>query len=79
MGRSAVCADPAVRPSPRGTAGCPAVGREPAAVAEGTTTAHRRILSLAAPVTATSVRVKVLESRPTPHPGATTLHLSTTP
>lgn len=48
-------------------------------IAEGTTIGHRRILSLAAPVTATSVRVKVLESRAAPHLGATTLHLSTTP
>lgn len=48
-------------------------------IAEGTTIGHRRILSLAAPVTATSVRVKVLESRATPHLGATTLHLSTIP
>ncbi|MCX5100205.1 MULTISPECIES: alpha-L-fucosidase [unclassified Streptomyces] len=48
-------------------------------IAEGTTIGHRRILSLASPVTATSVRVKVLESRATPHLGATTLHLSTTP
>ncbi|MCX4732476.1 alpha-L-fucosidase [Streptomyces sp. NBC_01363] len=47
-------------------------------IAEGTTIGHRRILSLATPVTATSVRVKVLESRATPHLGATTLHLSTT-
>ncbi|MFB7216468.1 hypothetical protein [Streptomyces sp. NPDC056255] len=48
-------------------------------IAEGTTIGHQRILSLATPVTATSVRVKVLESRATPHLGATTLHLSTTP
>ncbi|MFE3151460.1 alpha-L-fucosidase [Streptomyces sp. NPDC059218] len=48
-------------------------------IAEGTTIGHRRILSLASPVTATSVRVKVLESRAAPHLGATTLHLSTTP
>ncbi|MGW9121860.1 alpha-L-fucosidase [Streptomyces sp. NPDC055663] len=48
-------------------------------IAEGTTIGHRRILSLATPVTATSVRVKVLESRATPHLGATTLHLSATP
>ncbi|MFJ5725362.1 alpha-L-fucosidase [Streptomyces sp. NPDC093149] len=48
-------------------------------IAEGTTIGHRRILPLAAPVTATSVRVKVLESRATPHPGATTLHLTTAP
>ncbi|MFJ7196911.1 MULTISPECIES: alpha-L-fucosidase [unclassified Streptomyces] len=48
-------------------------------IAEGTTIGHRRILSLATPVTATSVRVKVLESRATPHLGATTLHLSTAP
>ncbi|MFD7493436.1 alpha-L-fucosidase [Streptomyces sp. NPDC059832] len=47
-------------------------------IAEGTTIGHRRILSLATPVTATSVRVKVLESRATLHLGATTLHLSTT-
>ncbi|WP_405752147.1 alpha-L-fucosidase [Streptomyces sp. NBC_00012] len=48
-------------------------------IAEGTTIGHRRILSLTSPVTATSVRVKVLESRAKPHLGATTLHLSTTP
>jgi alpha-L-fucosidase len=48
-------------------------------IAEGTTIGHRRILTLATPVTATSVRVKVLESRAAPHLGATTLHLSTTP
>ncbi|MEE1767299.1 alpha-L-fucosidase [Streptomyces sp. JV185] len=48
-------------------------------IAEGTTIGHRRILPLATPVTATSVRVKVLESRATPHLAATTLHLSTAP
>ncbi|MGW1405238.1 alpha-L-fucosidase [Streptomyces sp. NPDC002403] len=48
-------------------------------IAEGTTIGHQRILSLATPVTATSVRVKVLESRAAPHLGATTLHLSTAP
>ncbi|MFJ2133314.1 alpha-L-fucosidase [Streptomyces sp. NPDC087845] len=48
-------------------------------IAEGTAIGHRRILPLAAPVTATSVRVKVLESRAAPHLGATTLHLSTAP
>lgn len=45
-------------------------------IAEGTTIGNRRILPLASPVTATAVRVKVLESRAAPHLGATTLHLS---
>lgn len=44
-------------------------------IAEGTTIGNRRILPLASPVTATAVRVKVLESRAAPHLGATTLHL----
>ncbi|MFE7042876.1 hypothetical protein ACFU9X_26565 [Streptomyces atratus] len=48
-------------------------------IAEGTTIGHRRIRPLATPVTATAVRVKVLESRATPHPGAMTPHLSTAP
>ncbi|MFC8256266.1 alpha-L-fucosidase [Streptomyces sp. NPDC057291] len=47
-------------------------------IAEGTTIGNRRILPLASPVTATAVRVKVLESRAAPHLGATTLHLSST-
>ncbi|MFE4329247.1 hypothetical protein ACFRQM_07255 [Streptomyces sp. NPDC056831] len=38
-------------------------------IAEGATIGHRRIRPLAAPATATAVRVKVLESRATPHPG----------
>lgn len=45
-------------------------------IVEGTIIGNRRILPLASPVTATAVRVKVLESRAAPHLGATTLHLS---
>lgn len=48
-------------------------------IAEGTTIGHERILPLPAAVTATAVRVKVLESRAKPRLGATTLHLTTTP
>ncbi|OKK18648.1 alpha-L-fucosidase [Streptomyces sp. CB02488] len=45
-------------------------------IADGTTIGHERILPLAAAVTASDVRVKVLESRAKPHLGATTLHLT---
>ncbi|MFE7579302.1 alpha-L-fucosidase [Streptomyces sp. NPDC057521] len=45
-------------------------------IAEGTTIGHERILTLPEAVTATAVRVKVLESRAKPHLGATTLHLT---
>ncbi|MFK0098573.1 alpha-L-fucosidase [Streptomyces sp. NPDC091040] len=45
-------------------------------IAEGTTIGHERILPLPGAVTATAVRVKVLESRAKPHLGATTLHLT---
>ncbi|MCX0243507.1 alpha-L-fucosidase [Streptomyces drozdowiczii] len=45
-------------------------------IAEGTTIGHERILPLPEAVTATAVRVKVLESRAKPHLGATTLHLT---
>ncbi|MEV0492740.1 hypothetical protein [Streptomyces atratus] len=45
-------------------------------IAEGTTIGNRRILPIASPVTATAVRVKVLECRAAPHLGVTTLHLS---
>ncbi|MFD0021494.1 alpha-L-fucosidase [Streptomyces sp. NPDC058382] len=48
-------------------------------IAEGTTIGHERILELPAAVTATAVRVKVLESRAKPYLGATTLHLTTAP
>lgn len=48
-------------------------------IAEGTTIGNERILPLPAAVTATSVRVKVLESRAKPYLGATTLHLTTAP
>ncbi|MFG3138277.1 alpha-L-fucosidase [Streptomyces sp. NPDC048211] len=46
-------------------------------IAEGTTIGHERILPLAEAVTATAVRVTVLESRAKPYLGATTLHLTT--
>ncbi|WP_330452097.1 MULTISPECIES: alpha-L-fucosidase [unclassified Streptomyces] len=45
-------------------------------IAEGTTIGHERILPLPEAVTASAVRVKVLESRAKPHLGATTLHLT---
>lgn len=45
-------------------------------IAEGTTIGSERILPLPAAVTASAVRVKVLESRAKPHLGATTLHLT---
>ncbi|WP_240799390.1 hypothetical protein [Streptomyces sp. A0958] len=45
-------------------------------IAEGTTIGHERILPLPEAVTASAVRVKVLESRAKPHLGATTLHLA---
>ncbi|MYQ79415.1 alpha-L-fucosidase [Streptomyces sp. SID4923] len=45
-------------------------------IAEGTTIGHERILTLPEAVTATAVRVKVLESRAKPHLDATTLHLT---
>ncbi|MDP5311517.1 alpha-L-fucosidase [Streptomyces poriferorum] len=48
-------------------------------IAEGTTIGNERILPLPAAVTATSVRVKVLESRAKPYLAATTLHLTTAP
>lgn len=48
-------------------------------IADGTTIGHERILPLPAPVTASAVRVKVLESRAKPYLGATTLHLTTAP
>ncbi|MFE4720488.1 hypothetical protein ACFRLW_29535 [Streptomyces sp. NPDC056728] len=43
-------------------------------IAIGTTIGYRRILPLAAPVTATEVRVKVLASRARPHLGRVTVH-----
>lgn len=48
-------------------------------IAEGTTIGHERILPLPAAVTASAVRVKVLESRAKPYLGATTLHLTAPP
>lgn len=48
-------------------------------IADGTTIGHERILPLPAAVTATAVRVKVLETRAKPHLGATTLHLTAAP
>ncbi|MEV7405004.1 alpha-L-fucosidase [Streptomyces sp. NPDC091267] len=48
-------------------------------IADGTTIGHERILPLPAAVTASDVRVKVLESRAKPHLAATTLHLTTAP
>ncbi|MFJ1924323.1 MULTISPECIES: alpha-L-fucosidase [unclassified Streptomyces] len=48
-------------------------------IADGTTIGHERILPLPAAVTASAVRVKVLESRAKPYLAATTLHLSTAP
>ncbi|SED83593.1 alpha-L-fucosidase [Streptomyces sp. 2131.1] len=45
-------------------------------IAEGTTIGHERILPLPGAVTASAVRVKVLESRAKPHLGTTTLHLA---
>ncbi|MGC5397776.1 alpha-L-fucosidase [Streptomyces sp. DT20] len=48
-------------------------------IATGTTIGHERILPLPAAVTATAVRVKVLETRAKPHLGATTLHLTAAP
>ncbi|MEU2020877.1 alpha-L-fucosidase [Streptomyces sp. NPDC016469] len=45
-------------------------------IAEGTTIGHERILPLPEAVTASAVRVKVLESRAKPHLGTTTLHLT---
>ncbi|MFG2670256.1 alpha-L-fucosidase [Streptomyces sp. NPDC048445] len=48
-------------------------------IADGTTIGHERILPLPAAVTASDVRVKVLETRAKPHLGATTLHLTAAP
>ncbi|WP_328867314.1 alpha-L-fucosidase [Streptomyces sp. NBC_00304] len=48
-------------------------------IADGTTIGHERILPLPAAVTASAVRVKVLESRAKPYLGATTLHLTAAP
>ncbi|MGN5634139.1 alpha-L-fucosidase [Streptomyces sp. AC154] len=48
-------------------------------IADGTTIGHERILPLPEAVTASDVRVKVLESRAKPYLAATTLHLSTAP
>lgn len=45
-------------------------------IADGTTIGHERILPLPAAVTASDVRVEVLESRAKPYLGATTLHLT---
>ncbi|MFF2961150.1 hypothetical protein ACFVT1_20030 [Streptomyces sp. NPDC057963] len=48
-------------------------------ITEGTTIGRRHIRPPAAPVTATSVRVKVLQPRAAPHLGTAALHLSTAP
>lgn len=48
-------------------------------IADGTTIGHERILPLPEAVTASDVRVKVLESRAKPYLAATTLHLATAP
>lgn len=48
-------------------------------IAEGATIGHERLLPLPEAVTATAVRVRVLEPRAKPHLGATTLHFTTTP
>ncbi len=48
-------------------------------IADGTTIGHERILPLPEAVTASAVRVKVLESRAKPYLAATTLHLGTAP
>ncbi|WNI32296.1 alpha-L-fucosidase [Streptomyces sp. ITFR-6] len=48
-------------------------------IADGTTIGHERILPLPEAVTATAVRVKVLETRAKPYLGATTLHIAAAP